>query len=108
MRIIDRIKGLTAVWILKGMDRETLRRKMVAKFLMKKWEQLGGENMKNWKTTSAGIGSILVSLGGLLKGFSSNNMELVGASITGIITGIGLILANDAKPNSGPKNEMGS
>ena len=51
--------------------------------------------MKSWKTTLSGVAAILAALGGLAKGVSDGNYEIVGASITGIITGIGLIMARD-------------
>lgn len=55
--------------------------------------------MKNTKTTIAGIGAILVAVGGALKalfdGDPSTNLDLT-ATIAAISAGIGLIMAKDA------------
>lgn len=56
--------------------------------------------MKNTKTTIAGIGAILVAVGGALKalfdGDASTNMDLT-ATIAAISAGVGLIMAKDAE-----------
>ena len=56
--------------------------------------------MKNTKTTLAGIGAILVAVGGALKaifdGDPSSNVDLA-ATIAAISAGIGLIMAKDAE-----------
>jgi hypothetical protein len=49
--------------------------------------------MKNWKTTGAGIGAILVAVGTFL----SNGNQIDGSMISAIVAGIGLILAKDAE-----------
>ena len=55
--------------------------------------------MKNTKTTLAGIGAILVAVGGALKaifdGDPSTNLDLT-ATIAAISAGVGLIMAKDA------------
>lgn len=55
--------------------------------------------MKNTKTTLAGIGAILVAIGGALKaifdGDPSTSVDLT-ATIAAISAGIGLIMAKDA------------
>jgi hypothetical protein len=55
--------------------------------------------MKNTKTTLAGIGAILVAVGGALKalfdGDATTNLD-VAATIAAITAGIGLIAAKDA------------
>lgn len=55
--------------------------------------------MKNTKTTIAGIGAILVAVGGALKalfdGDASTNLDLT-ATIAAISAGVGLIMAKDA------------
>ena len=55
--------------------------------------------MKNTKTTIAGIGAILVAVGGALKalfeGDPSTNLDLT-ATIAAISAGVGLIMAKDA------------
>jgi len=59
----------------------------------------------NLKTTLAGIGSILVAIGGALSAlFDSDpatNVDLT-VTIAAVTAGIGLIAAKDAKP-TGPK-----
>jgi hypothetical protein len=56
--------------------------------------------MNNRKTTLAGIGAILVAVGGALKalfdGDPSTNLDITAAAAA-ISAGIGLILAKDAK-----------
>jgi hypothetical protein len=56
--------------------------------------------MNNRKTTLAGIGAILVAVGGALKamfdGDPSTNFDIT-STVTAISAGIGLILAKDAK-----------
>ena len=55
--------------------------------------------MKNTKTTLAGIGAILVAIGGGMKalfdGDPSTNLDLT-ATIAAISAGVGLIMAKDA------------
>jgi hypothetical protein len=56
--------------------------------------------MKNTKTTLAGIGAILVAVGGALKalfdGDASTNVDLA-ATIAAVTAGVGLIAAKDAE-----------
>jgi hypothetical protein len=56
--------------------------------------------MKNTKTTLAGIGAILVAVGGALKalfdGDPSSNVDLA-ATIAAVTAGVGLIAAKDAE-----------
>jgi hypothetical protein len=56
--------------------------------------------MKNTKTTMAGIGAILVAVGGALKalfdGDPSSNVDLA-ATIAAVTAGVGLIAAKDAE-----------
>lgn len=56
--------------------------------------------MKNTKTTIAGIGAILVAVGGALKalfdGDPSTNVDLA-ATIAAVTAGVGLIAAKDAE-----------
>jgi hypothetical protein len=56
--------------------------------------------MNNRKTTLAGIGAILVAVGGALKALFDNdpstNLDIT-STVTAISAGIGLILAKDAK-----------
>lgn len=62
--------------------------------------------MKNAKTTLAGIGAILVAIGGALKalfdGDPTTNVDLA-VVIASVSAGIGLIVAKDAKANDEPK-----
>lgn len=61
--------------------------------------------MKNWKTTLAGVGAILVAVGGaltaLFDGNAVTNVDLT-ATIAAVSAGIGLIVAGDAKPTVPP------
>lgn len=54
----------------------------------------------NWKTTLAGVGAILIAVGGALKsvfdGDPSTNLDIA-ATIAAVTAGIGLIMAKDAK-----------
>ena len=56
--------------------------------------------MKNTKTTLAGVGAILVAIGGGMKalfdGDPSTNLDLT-ATIAAVTAGIGLIWAKDAE-----------
>jgi hypothetical protein len=56
--------------------------------------------MKNTKTTLAGVGAILVAVGGALKAVFDNdpttNLDLT-TTIAAVTAGIGLIWAKDAK-----------
>jgi hypothetical protein len=53
----------------------------------------------NWKTTLAGIGAIMVAVGGALKalfdGDPSTNIDLT-ATVAAVTVGFGLIAAKDA------------
>ena len=53
----------------------------------------------NWKTTLAGVGAIMVAVGGALKsvfdGDPSTNLDIA-ATIAAITIGVGLIAAKDA------------
>ena len=54
----------------------------------------------NWKTPLAGVGAILIAVGGALKsvfdGDPSTNLDIA-ATIAAVTAGIGLIWAKDAK-----------
>jgi hypothetical protein len=56
--------------------------------------------MKNYKTTLAGVGSILLAVGGAMKamfdGDPSTTIDM-SSTIAAITAGIGLIMAGDAK-----------
>ena len=60
----------------------------------------------NWKTTLAGIGAILVAVGGALKalfdGDPTTNLDIA-STIAAVTAGIGLIWAKDAKEVEAPK-----
>ena len=62
--------------------------------------------MKNTKTTLAGLGAILVAVGGALKAVFDNdpttNLDLT-TTIAAVTAGIGLIWAKDAKEVEAPK-----
>jgi hypothetical protein len=61
--------------------------------------------MKNWKTTLAGIGAILVAVGAALKalfdGDPSTNIDMA-TTVSAITAGVGLILAKDATTPGNP------
>jgi hypothetical protein len=50
--------------------------------------------MKNWKTTLAGIGAILVALGAAAKAFD------LATTLASLSAGFGLIFASDSKSGS--------
>jgi hypothetical protein len=56
--------------------------------------------MKNTKTTLAGIGAVLVAIGGAMKalfdGDPSTNLDIT-TTIAAVTAGIGLIMAKDAE-----------
>ncbi len=61
----------------------------------------------NWKTTAAGIGAIMVAVGGALKalfdGDPTTNLDIA-ATIAAVTAGVGLIAAKDAeRPVEPPK-----
>jgi hypothetical protein len=62
--------------------------------------------MKNTKTTLAGVGAILIAIGGALKAVFDNdpttNLDLT-TTIAAVTAGIGLIMAKDAKEAEAPK-----
>lgn len=54
--------------------------------------------MKSWKTTTAGIGAILIAVGGALTATFDNDPATVadwGAVIAAVIAGVGLLFARD-------------
>jgi len=56
--------------------------------------------MKNTKTTLAGVGAILVAVGGALRAAFDNDPSTnidIASTIAAVTAGIGLILAKDAK-----------
>ena len=54
----------------------------------------------NWKTTLAGVGAILIAVGGALKsvfdGDPTTNLDIA-ATIAAVTVGVGLIAAKDAE-----------
>jgi hypothetical protein len=56
--------------------------------------------MSSWKTTSAGIASILCAASGVLNAMSAGTPPDWAAAIAAIIAGVGLILARDNKVTS--------
>lgn len=60
--------------------------------------------MKNYKTTLAGIGAILVAVGSAIKSFATGVPIDYATVIASITAGIGLICAHDATtPTDGSK-----
>lgn len=61
--------------------------------------------MKNWKTTLAGIGAILVAVGAALKalfdGDPATNIDMA-TTISAVTAGVGLIMAKDASTPPAP------
>jgi uncharacterized membrane protein len=57
--------------------------------------------MKDWKTTTFGVGMILTALGGLLVAVSKGTLtgDMMSGTITAILGGIGFIFAGDRKPS---------
>ena len=53
--------------------------------------------LTNWKTTLAGIGTILGALGDIAHGVSTGNFSNISIDIGLIAGAVGLILAADAK-----------
>lgn len=60
--------------------------------------------MKNWKTTLAGVGAILVAVGTAVKAIATGGFGAVdiGATLAAITAGIGLIAAKDAGNTTNP------
>ena len=56
--------------------------------------------MNNWKTTTAGIGAILVAIGTIAAGLANGTPIDWSACIAAVMAGIGLIAAKDA-PKAG-------
>ena len=62
--------------------------------------------MNNRNTTVAGIGAILVAVGGILTAMFDGDVTTApdfASAIAALIAGVGLILAKDAKPAEPPK-----
>jgi len=58
---------------------------------------------RSWRTSSAGIGAILIGLGGLASDYGANghiSIPALTAAFGSIITGIGLMLARDNNKSS--------
>lgn len=55
----------------------------------------------NWKTTAAGVATILVAVGNAVIEFLKTHNVNVLVLGTGISTGLGLIHASDSKPAAG-------
>lgn len=53
--------------------------------------------MTNWKTTTAGVVTLVGSLVGLWTAWKNNALtaEIITATVTGVMAGIGLLLAKD-------------
>lgn len=51
--------------------------------------------MKSWRTTIAGVSSILIAVGGILAAISHGAPPDWTAAIAAIVSGIGLIVARD-------------
>ena len=56
--------------------------------------------MNNWKTTTAGIGAILVAIGTVTAGLANGTPIDWSACIAAVMAGVGLIAAKDA-PKAG-------
>ena len=56
--------------------------------------------MNNWKTTTAGIGAILVAIGTIAAGLANGTPIDWSACIAAVMAGVGLIAAKDA-PKAG-------
>lgn len=52
--------------------------------------------MSNWKTTSAGIGAILIAVGTIVSAIAHGTPVDWSSSIAAVMAGIGLIAAKDA------------
>lgn len=52
--------------------------------------------MSNWKTTSAGIGAILIAVGTIFSAIAHGTPVDWSSSIAAVMAGIGLIAAKDA------------
>jgi hypothetical protein len=90
------LKGRLTVWFANGLTKDTWRRRILARIIVREANKMG----KSWKTSAAGIGAILSALGLLAKALSDGDMAQVGVAITGIITGIGLLMARDNDKSS--------
>lgn len=56
--------------------------------------------MKNWKTTGAGIGAILVAIGTVIAALAQGTPVDWSTAIAAVMAGIGLIAARDAGGNA--------
>lgn len=63
--------------------------------------------MGSWKTTSMGITAIVGGLVGLYFAFKSGTVDqgIVMASVTGILSGIGLIFSKDSDVTGGTRQQ---
>jgi hypothetical protein len=52
--------------------------------------------MQNWKTTAAGVASLLIAVGQALNGISNGDFSGLASAVPAVIAGIGLIFAHDA------------
>lgn len=60
--------------------------------------------MKNWKTTVAGIGAILVAVGSAAKSLATGAPVDFPTVVSSVMAGIGLIFAHDStSPTDGTK-----
>ena len=60
--------------------------------------------MKNYKTTLAGVGAILVAVGSAIKSFATGVPIDYTTVFTAVAAGIGLIVAKDAANTEPPSN----
>lgn len=89
------MKEKILIWMLKGLTKDTIRRRLI--FWKIKSEV---RKMKSWKTTTAGIGAILSALSLIAKSIHDGDYSQFGVAITGVLSGIGLLMARDNDKSS--------
>ena len=89
-------------WILQGaLQGPGIRRKLV---MWKIQKEVNKMNLKgSWRTTGAGIAMILTALGTAVAALTDNDPATqvnIGATISAIVAGVGLLMARDNKVSS--------
>lgn len=102
MKILDTIKQKAIVWVLKGLDRDTWRRRLTIRLAANQIVKIMEDNnmSASWKTT---LGGILAAIGTGLQAVKDPSwVALIGQ----ILGGIGVLVIGAAARDNGVTSEQ--